>query len=204
VFSPFSDCNQHVQLTRLSHTCTHITIIVTPLNPRLEIPERAYKISNSMQTDTILNLQSAAGKVSCSTMALKCCSNTERCCLSRLPGAKRDSYAISYHLSLTEALIIILISYCRLTWSTLPLWMTPQFGNQVSIFHGNNGLCLTIFGLHRVIVVSVKRNGITQPLICVPVMISKRCPTLMTLVLIRYQTAACLNYTLTVLKLLLG
>jgi len=28
--------------------------------------------------------------------------------------------------------------------------MTPQFGNQVSIFHINNGPCLTVSGLHRV------------------------------------------------------
>jgi len=42
----------------------------------------------------------------------------------------------------------------------------PQFGNQVSILHDNNGLCLTVFGLHRVTVAPVRKNGIKQTLIC--------------------------------------
>jgi len=40
-------------------------------------------------------------------------------------------------------------------------------------------------GLHRVTVVPVRRNGTGQPLICVLVVKSKRCPTLSTLVLWR-------------------
>jgi len=39
--------------------------------------------------------------------------------------------------------------------------------------HNYNGPCLTIFGLHRVNVANVRRNGIRQPLICVPVVRSK-------------------------------
>jgi len=38
----------------------------------------------------------------------------------------------------------------------------PLFSNQVSIFHDNSGPCLTIFRLHRVTAVPVRRNGISS------------------------------------------
>jgi len=44
-------------------------------------------------------------------------------------------------------------------------------------------LCWTVFGLRRVAVVSVRSHGIRQPLICVPAVRNKRCPTLSTRVL---------------------
>jgi len=85
-----------------------------------------------------------------------------------------------------------------------PSGRPPQFGNQVLIFRDDSGPCLTMSGLHRVTVVSVRRNGTRQPLICVLVVKSKRCTTLSTFVLCRSQMAACCNYTLLMMKLLLG
>jgi len=55
-------------------------------------------------------------------------------------------------------------------------WMTPQSSNYFSIFRDNNGLCLTVFRLPRVAVAPVRRNGIRQPPICVPVVRSKDVP----------------------------
>jgi len=46
--------------------------------------------------------------------------------------------------------------------------MTPQSDNRVLTFHDNIDLCLTVFGLCRVTVVSVRSYGIRQSLICVP------------------------------------
>jgi len=53
-------------------------------------------------------------------------------------------------------------------------------------------------------VVPVRRNGTRQPLICVLVAKSKRRPTLSTLVLCQSSVVACLDYTLLMMKLLLG
>jgi len=63
------------------------------------------------------------------------------------------------------------------------LFPSGKSDNWVSTFHDNNGLCLTIIGLRRVTVVSVKSYGIWQSLICVPAVRNKLCPTLLTLVL---------------------
>jgi len=61
--------------------------------------------------------------------------------------------------------------------------MIPQLGNQVSIFHDNNGPRSILSRLHRVNVVP-GRNGTRQTLICIVVVKSKRCPTWSTLVLV--------------------
>jgi len=58
----------------------------------------------------------------------------------------------------------------RLRWSTFPQLMTPQVGNQVSIFHDNIAPSLTVSGMHRVTVAPVR---IKQSLICVLVVRSK-------------------------------
>jgi len=74
---------------------------------------------------------------------------------------------------------------------------TPQFGNQVLTFFGNNsGLYWTVFAQNRVIAVPVEGNGDIQTLICVSVVRPRWCHTLLNPVLWQSWMVAYPGYTL--------
>jgi len=99
-------------------------------------------------------------------------------CLERL-------ISMTYCVSSGTKTLLLSCSLCLSTRIEIGISvnMCKVIVNQVSIFYYNSGPCLTISGLHKVTVVPMRRNGIRQPLICVLVVKSKRCPTLSTSVL---------------------